>query len=221
MLYTELTLSSHSARNWMMLGKLSLCVSSRPSRLYRTVTEKLCTSCGNNRNYYTNIHSSLNNRSVSSNRKMHNIFQSCNTDFPRSNIYISSINSSINNQFTISNNFSSSSNSNSGNVNSNIWYLKTSYRKGGLLDVKMYPYTKVKIMVFKISFGTFFPLRVYWWFTLCRQRSQIRNNENKYVGFQVSANTGSYNIHTWFTYDKAHPVQYSWVLLSIVLVVTC
>jgi hypothetical protein len=140
----------------MMLGKLSLCVSSCPSRLYRTVTEKLCTSGANNRNYYTNIRSSINTRSVSSNRKMHNISQSCKTYFPRSNLYISSIKSSINNLYTVSNNFSSSSSSNSSNINSNIWYLKSSYRNGGLLDVKnssitlvlIVPCTKVKIMSF-------------------------------------------------------------------------
>ncbi len=121
----------------MMLGKLSLCVSSRPSRLYRTVTEKLCTSGANNRNYYTNIRNSINTSSVSSNSKMHNISRSCKTFFPRSNICISS---SINNLFTVSNNYSSSSSSNSSNVNSNIWYLKTSYRNGGLLrDVKNKP----------------------------------------------------------------------------------
>ncbi len=127
-----------------MFGKLSSCACSCPSRLYRTVTEKLCTSGGNNRNYY-NI---INTRSVSSNSEMHNITKSCNVFFPRSNICISSrniINSSIN---IVSNNYSSSSNSNSGNANSNIWYLKTSYRNGGLLYVRMYPCTKVKIMFF-------------------------------------------------------------------------
>jgi hypothetical protein len=122
-----------------MLGKLSSCACSCPSRLYRTVTEKLCTSGGNNRNYYTNICSSINNRSVSSNSKIHNISQSCNTDFPRSNICISSRNS-INSIINNINNYSSSSNSNSSNGNSNIWYLKTSYRNGGLLEVEDKPF---------------------------------------------------------------------------------
>jgi hypothetical protein len=70
---------------------------------------------------------------------MHNITKSCNTYLPKSNIYINSINSSINNLYKVSNNYSSSSSSNSGNANSNIWYLKTSYRNGGLLDVKNKP----------------------------------------------------------------------------------
>jgi hypothetical protein len=122
-----------------MLGKLSSYACSCPSRLYRTVTEKLLTSGGNNRNYY-NI---INTRSVSSNSKMHNISQSCTTYFPRSNIYISSRNS-INSSINKINNYSSSSSSNSSNINSNninsnLWFLKTSYRNGGLLDVKNKP----------------------------------------------------------------------------------
>jgi hypothetical protein len=155
----------------MMLGKLSLCVSSRASRLYRTVTEKLCTSGGNNRNYYTNNRNTFKTRSVSSHSKMHNITKSCNAYFPRSNICISS---SINNLFTVSNNYSSSSSSNSSNINSNIWYLKTSYRNGGLLDVTNKPlnysssitlvlivFVPVhKIMSFLFPMALFFSLRV-------------------------------------------------------------
>jgi hypothetical protein len=159
----------------MMFGKLSLCVSSRPSRLYRTVTEKLNTSGANNRNYYTNIGSSINNRSVSSNSKMHNIIKSCHTFFPRSNISISSSNSSnvnklftvsnnfssstssnssINNLYKVSNNYSSSSSSNSSNVNSNMWYLKTSYRNGGLLDVTNKPLNYSSSITLVLIVGT-------------------------------------------------------------------